>query len=936
MAKNSSKKFVIIDAMALAYKAYYAFISRPLTNSKGEPTSAVFGFINQLFKIIEDTNPGYIAVAFDSKEKTFRHERYEHYKSSRQAMPEDMIPQIGRIKEVIEAFNIPIYILPGFEADDLIGTAVTEAAKLGFDCYAITPDKDYIQLVAENVRVVKPGKSTDEIVIIDEDKVREEMGFEPKQMIDFLALVGDASDDIPGVAGIGPKTAIPLIQQFKSLENIYKNIDQVEKKGVVTKLLENKENAFLSKELATIKLDTPFHMNFEEAKFEKPNLEKLLALFAELDFRAFPGKLKRMFVEEPKKEIELNSETVQPESEEPKETDQIVVFDRSKVKYKLIVSEKEAGELAKILSEADLFVFDTETDGLDTLTVKLAGCAFSTKAREAFFVATDPSRESSSLFSTDLSDRLPVDIFVKIFKPVFENDKIKKVCQNGKYDISIMRSHGISVNNFFFDTMLASYVLDPDEKHGMDDLSQKYLGYQPIPLTDLIGSKKTPEKIFEVDPERLAEYSCEDADITFRLYELLNKNLKKEGMDKIAFDIEFPLVPVLEDIEREGIGLDIESLNAFSNDLLILLDNYTQEIYKHAGEQFNINSTQQLQRILYDKLGLTPTTKTKTGFSTDAKALETLLGYHPIIDVIQNYRQVSKLKSTYADALPTLIHPKTGRIHTTFNQSLVSTGRLSSNDPNLQNIPIRTDLGKEIRKAFVPRDKNHLILSADYSQIELRIMASICSDDTLLAAFRNGEDIHKRTAALVFKVDPSEVTPDMRRKAKEVNFGILYGLGPFGLKSRLGITQQHAKEIIDNYFTSFKNVKQFMDDSVKSAQKKGYSETLLGRRRYLKNINSKNRVIRQFEERVAVNMPIQGTAADMIKLAMIKIYEALTKNKFKTKMVLQVHDELVFDTHKDEVDDVISLVKELMENALPLNVPILVETGIGNNWLDAH
>jgi len=936
MTKNSSKKFVIIDALALAYKAYYAFISRPLYTAKGEPTSAVYGFINQLFKIIEDTKPNYIAVAFDSKEKTFRHERYEHYKSSRQAMPEDMIPQIYRIREVIEAFNIPIYILPGYEADDLIGTAVTEAAKLGFDCYAITPDKDYIQLVAENVRVVKPGKSTDEIVIIDEDKVREEMGFEPKQMIDYLALVGDSSDDIPGVAGIGPKTAVPLIQEFKSLENIYKNIDKVEKQSIKNKLIESKENAFLSKELATIKLDTPFHMNFEDAKFEKPNLDRLIALFTELEFKSFPNKLKKIFVETAPQVIEDKAANPTVIEAETIQTDSVASFDRTKVKYKLIITSKEAKELAKKLTEADLFVFDTETDGLDTFNVKLAGCAFSIKPKEAYFVATNPSREASSLFSTDLSDRLPVDEFIKIFKPIFESDKSKKICQNGKYDIAVLRTYGINVENFFFDTMLASYVIDPDQKHGMDDLSQKYLGYQPIPLIDLISSKKTPEKIFEVEPEKLSDYSSEDADITFRLYQILGKELKKEGLDKLAFEVEFPLVTVLEDMEREGIRIDNNSLKTFSNDLQILLDNYTREIYKHAGEEFNINSTQQLQRILFDKLQLPPTSKTKTGYSTDAKSLESLQGTHEIIDVISNYRQVAKLKSTYADSLPALINPQTGRIHTTFNQSLVSTGRLSSIDPNLQNIPIRTELGKEIRKAFVPRDKNHTILSADYSQIELRIMASICNDETLVAAFKNNEDIHKRTAALVFKVNPNDVTEDMRRKAKEVNFGLLYGLGPFGLKTRLGITQTQAKEIIDNYFTSFRSVKDYMDNSVKNAQAKGYSETLLGRRRYLKFINSQNRMQRQFEERVAINMPIQGTAADMIKLAMIKIYNAMKKEKFTSKMVLQVHDELVFDVHKDELKDLQPLVKELMETALPLNVPVIVETGIGDNWLDAH
>ena len=934
--KNSYKgKFVIIDAMALAYKGYFAFISRPLTTSSGEPTSAVFGFINQLFKIIEETKPDYLAVGFDSKEKTFRHEMYQNYKSSLEAMPEDMIPQIKRIREVIEAFNIPIYILPGYEADDLIGTALKEAEKVGFDCYAVTPDKDYIQLISENIKIVKPGKSTDEIVIVDEDKVREEMGFEPIQMIDYLALVGDSSDDIPGVAGVGPKTALPLIQQLKSVEGIYKNIDKIEKAGTVNKLTESKENAFLSKKLATIKTDTPFHLNFDEAKFHNPDLEKLLKLFGELEFKSFAVKLKKLFVE---KDFEVKTEKTDTVVADDVSANgkELSVFEKGKVKYKLILTYKNAKELAQKLAESQLFVFDTETDGLDTLNVKLAGCAFSIKAKEAFFVATNPASQSTSLFASNMSDRLPIDDFIKLFKPVFENNKIKKVCQNGKFDIGVMRYHGINVKNFYFDTMLASYVLDPDEKHGMDELSEKYLNYKPIPILDLIGSKKTPEKIFEIDPNQLSDYSCEDADITYRLYELLRKELKNENVEKLAFDVEFPLVPVLEDMERTGVKIDVKSLNGFSEELLNKMNSYSKNILKLAGENFNINSTQQLQKILFEKLKLPPTTKTKTGYSTDAKSLEMLKGTHEIIDEISEYRQVSKLKSTYADALPQLIHPLTGRLHTSYNQAAVSTGRLSSNDPNLQNIPIRTELGKEIRRAFIPRDKNHVILSADYSQIELRIMASICGDETLCNAFKNGEDIHRRTAALIFKVDPKDVTQDMRRKAKEVNFGILYGLGPFGLKTRLGITQGEAKNIIDDYFSSFKKVRKFMDDCIASAKKKEYAETLYGRRRYLKNINSKNRVVQQFEARVAINMPIQGTAADMIKLAMIKIHDALEKNKAKTKMVLQVHDELVFDAFKDEVDDLRKLIVEIMENALPLNVPVIAETGVGDNWLDAH
>jgi DNA polymerase-1 len=931
MANTPKKKFVIIDAMALAYKGYYAFISRPLTTSKGEPTSAVYGFISQLLKIIEDTRPDYLAVAFDSKEKTFRHDRYENYKSSRETMPEDMVPQIQRIKEVIDAFEIPLYILPGFEADDLIGTAVKKAEEMGLQCFAITPDKDYIQLITPNVKVIKPGKSTDEIIILDEKKVREEYGFEPKQMIDYLALVGDSSDDIPGVAGIGPKTALPLIQQFKSLENIYKNIDEIEKPGIINKLKENKENAFLSKELATIHTEVPFEFNLESAKYEKPDLEKLTKLLAELEFRSFIAKVKKLYIDEVS-ESAVDEKII----EEPEIAENIQVFEKNKVKYNLISDVKGAKELAEKLGKSDKFVFDTETDSLDTLNVNLAGCAFSLKPKEAFFVAVNPQPQSSGLFAADLTDRIAVGEFINIFKPLFENKEIKKICQNGKYDISVMRHYGIDVTNFYFDTMLASYVIDPDQKHGMDDLSEKYLNYKPIPLRDLIGPKKSADKIFEVEINRLSDYSCEDADITFRLYELMKPILKKEGLEKVAYEIEFPLVPVLEDMERTGVKIDINSLQAFSLDLQILLDNYSASIFKHAGENFNINSTQQLQKILFEKLKLPTTNKTKTGYSTDVRALESLRGEHEIIDILMEYRQVAKLKSTYADSLPNLINSKTGRVHTTYNQTVASTGRLSSNDPNLQNIPIRSDLGKEIRKAFVPRDKNHIILSADYSQIELRIMASICGDETLSNAFRNKEDIHRRTAALVFNVAPEEVNADMRRKAKEVNFGILYGLGPFGLKSRLGISQNEAKAIIDNYFNSFKKVRNFMNDSVKNAQKKGYAETLTGRRRFLKNINSNNRIVRQFEERVAINMPIQGTAADMIKLAMIKIYAELCKKKFKSKMVLQVHDELVFDAHKDEIDDLIPLVKKIMEEAMPLNVPIAVDTGVGDNWLDAH
>jgi len=924
-----NKKFVIIDAMALAYKAYFAFITRPLSNSKGEPTSAVYGFCNQLIKVMEDHKPDYLAVAFDSKEKTFRHEKFEAYKSSRQAMPEDMIPQIHRIKELVEALNIPLYILPRYEADDIIGTVVKEAEQLGLITFAITPDKDYFQLITDKVKIVRPGKSTDEAILYDKQKVIDELGFEPKFMIDYLALIGDSSDDIPGVAGIGPKSAVPLIQKYGHIENIYLHIDEIEKAGIKKKLEDGKESAFISKDLATIYCEVPIDFDFEKAKFTNPDFEKLKTIFLELEFKAQYAKLIKYYQDNIK-----NVEDIVPPEEIIVEA--LKSFDDKNAKYHLITKEKEAKELADLLAECNLFVFDTETDGLNTFDLKIAGVSFCIQPNEAYFIATNPFGEQRGLFDRDHSNRLPIDLFVKHFKKIFEDEQIKKVCQNGKFDIAVLRSISIDVKNFYFDTMLASYIIDPDQKHGMDDLSEKYLNYKPIPLTELIGQKKDAAKIFDADLNALSNYAAEDADITFKLYEILAKELNKNGLEDVAYKIEFPLVPVLYEMENEGVKIDKNVLKSFSKDLQILIDNYTAEIYRAADKEFNINSPKQMQEILFTKLNLATGRKTKTGFSTDARSLEYLRGEHEIVDLILSYRQASKLKSTYADALPNLINPVTQRLHTTFNQTIAATGRLSSIEPNLQNIPIRTEMGKEIRKAFVPRDNNHLILSADYSQIELRIMASICGDEGLMKAFSEGEDIHRSTAALVFNVHPKDVTADMRRKAKEVNFGILYGIGAFGLKTRLGITQTHAKEIIDTYFKTFKRVREFMDNSIRFAQEKGYSETLLKRRRYLKNINSSNRVIRQFEERVAINMPIQGTAADMIKLAMINIHNELKKRKSKTKMILQVHDELLFDAHKDEIDELLPVIKELMENALPLKVPVLVETGFGVNWLEAH
>ncbi|MDY0084191.1 MAG: DNA polymerase I, partial [Ignavibacteriaceae bacterium] len=710
MKKN---KFVIIDAMALAYRGYYAFINRPLTTSHGEPTSAVFGFINQLIKVLEDQKPDYIAVAFDSKEKTFRHEKYEAYKSSRQAMPEDMIPQIQKIKDIVQALNIPLYIFPGYEADDIIGSAVRIAEKKGFTSYAVTPDKDYFQLISDKVFIIRPGKKSDEAILYDTQKVIDELGFEPKYMIDYLAIVGDSSDDIPGVKGIGPKGAVPLIQKFGTLEKIYQHINEIDKAGIKSKLESGKDSALLSKELATIYCEVPIDFNFDDSRFSVPDFEKLKQLLFDLEFKTIYTKLMKLY--------DNSSSHSLSDTEVPLTNDgRLSVFDKSSVKYTLIIKEHDARKLAAKLLESDLFVFDTETDNLNTFEVNIAGVAFCIHPAEAYFVAINPFEEEENLFTKQISDRLHLSTFRKIFKKVFENPEIKKVCQNGKYDISVLRSIEIYVNNFFFDTMLASYIIDPDQKHGMDDLAEKYLNYSPISLSTIIGEKKEPSKIFDAELEALKDYSAEDADVTFRLFQILDKEMKKEGIEKVAYEIEFPLAPVLEAMEYEGVKIDTNALKLFSKDLQILLDNYTSEIYKSAGTEFNINSPKQLQEILFDKLNLSTGRKTKTGFSTDARALENLRGEHEIIDFILSYRQVTKLKSTYTDALPNLINPKTGRIHTSYNQTVASTGRLSSIDPNLQNIPIRTEMGKEIRKAFIPRNDDYLILSADYSQIELR------------------------------------------------------------------------------------------------------------------------------------------------------------------------------------------------------------------------
>lgn len=936
--------------MALAYRAYFAFITRPLINSKGQNTSAIYGFVTSLMRILDDEKPDHIAVVFDTKEPTFRHKMYKEYKATREKMPEDMGAQLGLLKDVVRAFNVPVIEFPGYEADDVIGTLARRAEKENVLTYMVTGDKDFMQLISPLIKILRPGKGGDNPEVVDEKGVLEKFGVEPEKVIDVLGLIGDKSDNVPGVPGIGEKSAIPLIQQYGSMEELYKNVEKIPQKGVREKLINNKELAFLSKKLVTIHTDVPVKINFHELKASSPDTSALIKMFGELEFRSLANKFAGVVSTSIEKSIK------QSKAEEsvaiPEQAKEVFDINFDNHEYRCITTTKELDELCAKLTKSKLFVFDTETTSPDALQANLVGLAFALKEREAFYipVQADGSDRTSDENDDDLfshsnpepqttnhtSSALPLKTVLDKIKPILENPKIKKVGQNIKYDMLVMKSHGVEVEGVEFDTMVASYVLRADGQHGLDAMAMEYLSYKMVSFEELVGKGKLQKHITEVPLETIANYSAEDADMTLRIYNLQLAKLKKLEQLKLCDDVEFPLLPVLARMEAAGIALDVPYLAAMSKDLERQIDNLVREIYKGAGDKFNINSTQQLGEILFNRLKLPTVRKTKTGFSTDVNVLEALRGQHPIIEKMLDYRQLTKLKSTYVDALPSLINPKTGRLHTSFNQTVALTGRLSSADPNLQNIPIRTELGRAIRKAFIPGNKKNLIMSADYSQIELRVMAHVSGDEGMMEAFLNKEDIHTSTAAKVFGVKQEEITRDMRRKAKEVNFGIMYGIGPFGLANRLEISQGEAKEIIQRYFQRFPKVKQYINDTIDSARRKGYVTTLLGRRRYLPDLKSANKTVQANAERQAINMPIQGTAADMIKLAMIGIDEELKMQNAKCKMLLQVHDELVFEAPKDEVEWMKKVVIKKMQNALKLNVPIEVEVGTGMNWLEAH
>ncbi len=936
-----NERLFLLDGMALAYRAYYSFISRPLLNSKGINTSAIYGFVTALMKILDDERPEHVAVVFDTKEPTFRHKKFPEYKATRQKMPEDMSSQMERLKEVVRAFNVPSIELPGFEADDIIGTLARRAEKEGVLTYMVTGDKDYMQLISPTIKMYKPGKAGGEVEIVDEAAVREKFGVSPGQVIDVLGLIGDSSDNVPGVPGIGPKTATPLIQKYGTIPALYEHLEELPQKGVKEKLSTHKDLAFLSRELVTIHTEVPIPIDFHQLKASKADARAIIRLFDELEFKTLASRLRNL------ERFTFGAPAPSPGTSMSAEHLQGTPVDISSDEhnYHCITTLPALKALCSELSKAVLMVLDTETTSQNALQADLVGISLCTREREAYYIPVKFARQrEGELFAGPITSveanhtiaALESGLVLAELKPILESPSNRKIGQNIKYDILVLGTRGIHVQGVEFDTMVAGYVLRADGQHSLDALAMEHLNYKIINFDELIGKGKNQKHVTEVPLDAIAQYSAQDADVTMRVYGRQLEALKEKELLTLCREVEFPLISVLERMESTGIALDIEYLNEMSKDLERQLEYLINDIHALAGGPFNINSTQQLGEILFTKLNLRTVRKTKTGFSTDVNVLEELRGEHPIIDRLLEYRQITKLKSTYIDALPQLVHPKTKRVHTSFNQTVAATGRLSGSDPNLQNIPIRTELGRAIRKAFIPGNPDWLMMSADYSQIELRVMAHVSGDEGLLQAFRSNEDIHASTAAKVFGVHISDVTPLMRRRAKEVNFGIMYGIGPFGLANRLEITQTEAKEIIARYFERFPRVKQYINDTIVAARSKGYVSSLLGRRRYLPDINSRNQNTRGNAERQAINMPIQGTAADMIKLAMIGIDRALLDDRMESKMLLQVHDELVFELPRHETDHLSRLIRSQMKNAMQLTVPIEVDIGTGPNWLEAH
>ncbi len=938
-------KLYLVDGMSIVFRAYHAMARSDLKSPEGEPTFAVFGFINIITSLIEKENPEKVIVAFDRREPTFRHKKYPEYKANREAFPEDLVPQLKRIKEFLEYANIPQTELAGYEADDIIGSLSREAAEKNKEAICLTSDKDFYQLVNDKIKLYKPSrKKGEDFDIVDIEAVKKKFGVKPKQVVDVLALIGDSSDNIPGVKGVGEKTAIPLIQKFGSVEELYKNLDKVEKKSVRKKLEDNKENALLSKELIKILVKAPIEIDLEDIERKEPKYGKLNDLFSKLGFRQF-------------KEKWAKGDSASEEKPSASESS-LDKLSKKEKKYELLDDLDSFRSVLKKIGEPELLSVDLETSSLDKSNCEIVGIALSAKPDEAYYIAVEDdmedkypaakieesepglfdSQEEQGKTTADKFKLISLRTALKDLKGIFESEKVGKCGQNLKFDSFILKRRGINLTPIIFDDMAASYVLNPDMQHNLNALAKKWLNYEPIPIGKLIGEKKSEQKSMkDLPPSKIKDYACEDADIALKLTKILKKELEKENLLKIAEETEFPLIETLTIMEANGVYIDKDYLKKLSNEIKSELEDLTKKIHDEAGTEFNIDSPKQLSFVLFEKMQIPPVKKTKTGYSTDVQVLNELSANYPIAEMLLNYRQLAKLKSTYIDALPKLINPKSGRLHTTFNQTGTSTGRLSSTDPNLQNIPIRSELGGKVRSAFAAQDKDSVIMAADYSQIELRIMAYYSEDEHLIAAFKNKLDIHSATAAKLFDKPLDEVDQNMRRSAKTVNFGIMYGLGAYGLSQRLGIGRREAGEIIDNYFDKYPGIKKYMDETIKKAREKGYAESMLGRRRYFPDITSANRNIRNAAERAAINMPIQGTAADMMKIAMIRVDKKMRRLNMKSLMTLQVHDELVFEVEKSELDEMKKLARKEMEDALKLgDIPIEVEIGVAKNWLEAH
>ena len=918
-------KLILLDAYAIIYRSYYALIRAPRINSKGLNTSAIMGFCNTLHEVMTKEQPDYIGVAFDHG-KTFRHEKFPDYKAQRQETPEDIRRAVPIIKEILGALRIPVLQKDGFEADDVIGTLATEAGKQGILTYMLTPDKDYGQLIAPNVKMYKPrhGGGYD---VIGEEEIDQKYGIEhPSQVIDLLALMGDSADNFPGCPGVGEKTAVKLIKEFGSVDNLLANTSQL--KGKMKEKVEKAtEDIRLSYFLATIRKDVPIKLDLDLLRCQDSNREELEKLFAELEFKTLANK----FLGKPEKaakkvemQLDLFAENTGDGQDDAKNA-QNESIKTTPHKYHLVDNEEDARLLYDFLRTKSILSLDTETTSIHPMEAELVGFSFAVEEKEAWYVATTGNRE----------DTLKM---VSIFKPLYEDDQILKVGQNIKYDMEVLHQYGINLKGRLFDTMLAHYIIQPELHHGMDYLAEVYLHYQTVHIEELIGPKGRGQKnMADLAAKDIYEYACEDADITLRLYHVLEPKLREVGGDDLFWQIEMPLVPVLADMEMTGVRLDTEALRETSRIFNQRLADYEQKIYEEAGEQFNIASPKQVGEVLFGKLQLLEKPKrTKTGqYVTSEEVLLSLSGKHAIVDHILAYRGLKKLLGTYVDALPKLINPRTERIHTSFNQAVTATGRLSSSDPNLQNIPVRDDDGKEIRKCFIP-EEGCLFFSADYSQIELRIMAHLSGDENMTEAFLSGQDIHRATAAKIWHEAMQDVTDAQRKKAKQANFGIIYGITAFGLAQRMGIPNGEARDLIADYFKTFPKVQAYMEYAKQTARERGYAETIFHRRRYLPDISSRNNTVRGFAERNAINAPIQGSEADIIKVAMIRIHQRFAAEGIRSKMILQVHDELNFSVFPDEKERVERIVKEEMEHAYTLHVPLLADAGWGNNWLEAH